>query len=139
MRSRSRGNDNSEQGTETPASIEKQEEVGRQGFVGRTLHWIDSKVYVYNVTFGLYMLDWWERLLFNALVLLLLWFVAYSGSDFVVHCYEELLKALRDWPATARRSSIGINGDRYGLAGGVCLVEVEWAIFLCSPVLKGLS
>lgn len=72
-------------------------------------HWVDSKIYVYNVTFGLYMLDWWERCLFNMLVLLLLWFVAYSSSDFAMHCFEWSAKAFRDWPA-ARRMPIIVNG-----------------------------
>ncbi|XP_051126954.1 uncharacterized protein LOC127248581 [Andrographis paniculata] len=50
------------------------------------MNWIQRKIYLYNVTFGLYMLDWWERLLFNTLVLVLMWFVCYNGfrytSDF---------------------------------------------------------
>ncbi|KAL3677920.1 hypothetical protein R1sor_020876 [Riccia sorocarpa] len=73
-----------------------QQPVTREGLVRRTLHWIDSKTLVYNVTFGLYMLDWWERLLFNMLVLVLLWFVAYSGSDFVFHGYHGALKYVGD-------------------------------------------
>nr|XP_009794026.1 PREDICTED: uncharacterized protein LOC104240832 [Nicotiana sylvestris] len=50
------------------------------------MNWVQRKVYVYNVTFGLYMLDLWERCLFNTLVLVLLWFISYNGlrcaSDF---------------------------------------------------------
>ena len=33
----------------------------RGGFCG----WIQLKVWQYNVTSALYMLDWWERLVFN--------------------------------------------------------------------------
>ncbi|KAK4393647.1 hypothetical protein Sango_1835500 [Sesamum angolense] len=29
------------------------------------MNWIQRKIYLYNVTFGLYMLDWWERFLFS--------------------------------------------------------------------------
>ncbi|KAL3677921.1 hypothetical protein R1sor_020877 [Riccia sorocarpa] len=91
-----------------------QHPVTRQGLVRRTLDWIDSKTFVYNVTFGLYMLDWWERLLFNMLVLVLLWFVAYSGSDFVFHGYHWALKHVGD--STGSSSSFayssGITGDR---------------------------
>ncbi|KAG6542480.1 hypothetical protein Mapa_016170 [Marchantia paleacea] len=81
----------------------------RRGVVLKAWHWVDSKIYVYNVTFGLYMLDWWERCLFNLLVLLLLWFVAYSSSDFAIRCFEWSAKAFRDWPA-ARRMPIIVNG-----------------------------
>ena len=31
------------------------------------MNWIQRKIYLYNVTFGLYMLDWWERYLFSIL------------------------------------------------------------------------
>nr|GEU92390.1 zinc finger, CCHC-type [Tanacetum cinerariifolium] len=43
------------------------------------MNWIQRKIYLYNVTFGLYMLDWWERYLFNTLVLVLMWFIIYNG------------------------------------------------------------
>ncbi|RLM65592.1 uncharacterized protein C2845_PM16G13800, partial [Panicum miliaceum] len=29
------------------------------------MNWIGRKIHVYNVTIGLYMLDWWERYLFK--------------------------------------------------------------------------
>ncbi|OAP12314.1 hypothetical protein AXX17_AT1G06130 [Arabidopsis thaliana] len=31
------------------------------------MNWVQRKIYLYNVTFGLYMLDWWERYLFSIL------------------------------------------------------------------------
>ena len=31
------------------------------------MHWIGRKIFLYNVTFGLYMLDWWESYLFSIL------------------------------------------------------------------------
>lgn len=41
------------------------------GFAGRgfraIMNWLQRKIYLYNVTFGLYMLDWWERYLFSIL------------------------------------------------------------------------
>ncbi|PIN01851.1 hypothetical protein CDL12_25632 [Handroanthus impetiginosus] len=43
------------------------------------MNWVQRKIYLYNVTFGLYMLDWWERLLCNTLVVVLMWFVCYNG------------------------------------------------------------
>ncbi|KAG2673085.1 hypothetical protein I3760_13G072900 [Carya illinoinensis] len=49
----------------------------------RAMNWIQRKIYLYNVTFGLYMLDWWERYFFNALVIVLMWFVLYNGSRYV--------------------------------------------------------
>ncbi|KAK7368544.1 hypothetical protein VNO80_10571 [Phaseolus coccineus] len=39
------------------------------------MNWIQRKIYLYNVTFGLYMLDWWERCTFNILVIVLMCFV----------------------------------------------------------------
>ncbi|XP_078166785.1 uncharacterized protein LOC144561640 [Carex rostrata] len=50
------------------------------------MNWVSRKIHLYNVTMGLYMLDWWERYLFNILMLVLLWFICYnttrSASDF---------------------------------------------------------
>ncbi|KAL7582479.1 uncharacterized protein LOC111900432 [Lactuca sativa] len=43
------------------------------------MNWVQRKIYLYNVTFGLYMLDWWERYLFNSLVVVLMWFIFYNG------------------------------------------------------------
>ncbi|CAL2263667.1 unnamed protein product [Prunus armeniaca] len=49
----------------------------------RAMNWVQRKIYLYNVTFGLYMLDWWERYLFNTLVVVLMWFIFYNGSRYV--------------------------------------------------------
>ncbi|XP_033146442.1 uncharacterized protein LOC103865088 isoform X1 [Brassica rapa] len=46
------------------------------------MNWVQRKIYLYNVTFGLYMLDWWERYLFNSLVVILMWFILYNGSRY---------------------------------------------------------
>nr|KAJ0187320.1 hypothetical protein LSAT_V11C900506510 [Lactuca sativa] len=54
------------------------------------MNWVQRKIYLYNVTFGLYMLDWWERYLFkpgmetqplgeDSLVVVLMWFIFYNG------------------------------------------------------------
>ncbi|XP_021727562.1 uncharacterized protein LOC110694700 [Chenopodium quinoa] len=43
------------------------------------MNWVQRKIYLYNVTFGLYMLDWWERYLFNTLIIVLMWFIFYNG------------------------------------------------------------
>ncbi|KAK1317775.1 hypothetical protein QJS10_CPA05g01186 [Acorus calamus] len=51
------------------------------------MNWISRKIHLYNVTMGLYMLDWWERYLFNVLVVVLLWFVCYNGPRSVVNFY----------------------------------------------------
>lgn len=40
----------------------------------QSMNWISRKIYLYNVTFGLYMLDWWERYLFSILSYLLVLF-----------------------------------------------------------------
>ncbi|KAL6195431.1 hypothetical protein ACLB2K_031050 [Fragaria x ananassa] len=53
-------------------------------FSGRgAMNWVQRKIYLYNVTFGLYMLDWWERYLFNTLVLVLMWFIFYNSSRYL--------------------------------------------------------
>ncbi|CAN6833893.1 unnamed protein product, partial [Brassica oleracea] len=52
------------------------------------MNWVQRKIYLYNVTFGLYMLDWWERYLFNSLVVILMWFILYNGSRY----FSELCK-----------------------------------------------
>ncbi|KAI3807046.1 hypothetical protein L1987_22966 [Smallanthus sonchifolius] len=44
-----------------------------------SMNWVQRKIYLYNVTFGLYMLDPWERYLFNGLVIVLMWFIFYNG------------------------------------------------------------
>ncbi|OEL27476.1 hypothetical protein BAE44_0011506 [Dichanthelium oligosanthes] len=33
------------------------------------MNWIGRKIHLYNVSIGLYMLDWWERYLFSILSL----------------------------------------------------------------------
>ncbi|KAJ8485035.1 hypothetical protein OPV22_017520 [Ensete ventricosum] len=56
------------------------------------MNWISRKIHLYNVTMGLYMLDWWERCLFNILILVLLWFIFYNGSKSVTEFYDSFLK-----------------------------------------------
>eukprot|EP00475_Leptophrys_vorax_P043124 TRINITY_DN8194_c0_g2_i1.p1 TRINITY_DN8194_c0_g2~~TRINITY_DN8194_c0_g2_i1.p1 ORF type:complete len:104 (-),score=15.82 TRINITY_DN8194_c0_g2_i1:473-784(-) len=40
--------------------------------------WVHRKVVLYNVTFGLYILDWWEVILINTIAALLLYFIIYN-------------------------------------------------------------
>ena len=42
--------------------------------------WLELKVFQYNITFGLYMLEPWERLVFNVAGLLVLGLVGFSVS-----------------------------------------------------------
>jgi hypothetical protein len=49
---------------ENEGEIERQQ---RQGFSSRIMAWVNRTIFVYNVTTGLYMLDWWERYLFSIL------------------------------------------------------------------------
>ncbi|CAM8936610.1 unnamed protein product [Rhodiola kirilowii] len=51
------------------------------------MNWIQRKIYLYNVTFGFFVLDPWERYLFNTLVLVLMWFVFYNGSRYATEFY----------------------------------------------------
>ncbi|KAE9601062.1 putative small subunit of serine palmitoyltransferase [Lupinus albus] len=46
------------------------------------MNWIQRKIYLYNVTFGLYMLDWWERFTFNTVVIVLIWFIIRHVTEF---------------------------------------------------------
>ncbi|XP_062090012.1 uncharacterized protein LOC133796496 isoform X1 [Humulus lupulus] len=48
--------------------------------VVKAMNWVQRKIYLYNVTFGLYMLDWWERCLFNTILVVLMWYILYNGS-----------------------------------------------------------
>ncbi|KAG4157973.1 hypothetical protein ERO13_D02G094200v2, partial [Gossypium hirsutum] len=57
----------------------------------RDMNWVQRKIYLYNVTFGLYMLDWWERYLFNTLVIVLMWFIFYNSSRYVTEFYKRHL------------------------------------------------
>ncbi|KAK1275772.1 hypothetical protein QJS04_geneDACA011676 [Acorus gramineus] len=53
------------------------------------MNWISRKIHLYNVTMGLYMLDWWERYLFtDILVVVLLWFVCFNGPRSAVNFYS---------------------------------------------------
>ncbi|KAG7653301.1 Small subunit of serine palmitoyltransferase-like [Arabidopsis suecica] len=52
------------------------------------MNWVQRKIYLYNVTFGLYMLDWWERYLFNSLVVVLMWFVIYNGTRYFSELFQ---------------------------------------------------
>ncbi|KAL4603380.1 hypothetical protein ACB092_10G120200 [Castanea dentata] len=71
------------------------------------MNWIQRKIYLYNVTFGLYMLDWWERYLFNTLVIVLMWFVLYNGSRYVTEiCKRWGWHIEPDW----QNSVAGIHG-----------------------------
>ncbi|KAK9697345.1 hypothetical protein RND81_08G031400 [Saponaria officinalis] len=36
------------------------------------MNWLERKIFLYNVTIGLYMLDWWERYLVNTLLIIIL-------------------------------------------------------------------
>ncbi|XP_057973240.1 uncharacterized protein LOC131161475 [Malania oleifera] len=56
------------------------------------MNWIQRKIYLYNVTFGLYMLDWWERYLFNTLVIVLMWFMLYNGSRVATEFCKRIYK-----------------------------------------------
>ncbi|KAK1288783.1 hypothetical protein QJS10_CPB19g00484 [Acorus calamus] len=56
------------------------------------MNWMSRKIHLYNVTMGLYMLDWWERYLFNILVVVLLWFVCFNGPRSAVNFYSSHLK-----------------------------------------------
>ncbi|KAJ7549267.1 hypothetical protein O6H91_07G047000 [Diphasiastrum complanatum] len=61
-----------------------------KGSFKRLRAWVDGKLFLYNVTFGLYMLEWWEQILFNMVLLLLLWIALYNCSRMAVQWYERL-------------------------------------------------
>ncbi|KAH9541878.1 hypothetical protein CY35_14G088400 [Sphagnum magellanicum] len=102
-------------------SLRKQENEGeigrqqRQGFSSRIMAWVDRTIFVYNVTTGLYMLDWWERYLFNTLLLLLLWFVCYNSCHFAVRCFQGTLQVYQQqalsWPKTRPTAANGQEGN----------------------------
>ncbi|PON77765.1 Small subunit of serine palmitoyltransferase-like [Parasponia andersonii] len=60
-----------------------------QLFDGREkMNWVQRKIYLYNVTFGLYMLDWWERCLFNTILVILMWYILYNGSRYALEFFK---------------------------------------------------
>ncbi|XP_020584865.1 uncharacterized protein LOC110027689 isoform X1 [Phalaenopsis equestris] len=61
------------------------EKKGRMNFVSR-------KIYLYNVTIGLYGLDPWERYLFNIFSILLLLFICYVGTRWATELYSSHIK-----------------------------------------------
>ncbi|KAJ4978055.1 hypothetical protein NE237_008835 [Protea cynaroides] len=46
------------------------------------MNWIQRKIYLIEVTFGIYGLDWSERLVFNTLLFMLIWFISRSAAEF---------------------------------------------------------
>lgn len=43
--------------------------------LAKAVDWVKKKYFLYQVSCGLYVLDWWENLLINCAFALLLWFV----------------------------------------------------------------
>lgn len=62
-------------------------------FHSRVAQKIDRWIFLYNVTTGLYMLDWWERCLCNALFLLFLFVACYNSG----HYFYKFGAALLAW------------------------------------------
>ncbi|KAM3388381.1 hypothetical protein ACQJBY_010886 [Aegilops geniculata] len=56
------------------------------------MNWIGRKIHLYNVNIGLYMLDWWERYLFNTLMLCLLWYILRYLTGFFQSNLETILQ-----------------------------------------------
>jgi hypothetical protein len=77
---------------------------------------LERWVFLYNVTTGLYMLDWWERCIFNALFLVLFLMACYNSG----HYMSRLGAALVAWCGDDAASSFAFGrGIRDGfLAGG---------------------
>lgn len=52
---------------------------------------LERWVFLYNVTTGLYMLDWWERCIFNAVFVVLLFLVGYNCGHYLQHMGARLV------------------------------------------------
>ncbi|KAL9224211.1 hypothetical protein vseg_000272 [Gypsophila vaccaria] len=48
------------------------------------MNWLERKICLYNVTIGLYMLDWWERYLVNTLLIFILCFLVTLVKSFAL-------------------------------------------------------
>ncbi|KAJ7140333.1 hypothetical protein O6H91_Y554500 [Diphasiastrum complanatum] len=57
--------------------------------------WITSKIFIFEVTFGFYGLDWWERCILHMITLLLGWFILYKSSQFTFICCQGLVHAYK--------------------------------------------
>ncbi|TKW31751.1 hypothetical protein SEVIR_2G126500v4 [Setaria viridis] len=60
---------------------------------GEEMSWISRKLFLYNVTVGLYVMDWWERYLFNSIVLILLWLFCYNTTKSMWQAFDNHLKS----------------------------------------------
>ncbi|KAH7285393.1 hypothetical protein KP509_33G026300 [Ceratopteris richardii] len=72
--------------------------------------WVNRKIFLYNVTFGLYMLDWWERLLFNFLVLLLIWFLGYNSWRYTANFLRGSFAMINDLLISRQQWRL-VNGE----------------------------
>ncbi|RZC59594.1 hypothetical protein C5167_006897 [Papaver somniferum] len=90
------------------------------------MNFVQRKIYLYNVTFGLYMLEWWERYLFNILIIVLLWFICYNGSRSAAEFYKSLLMQLEN------EAFAGVGKIRWN----DLLPETVFLILLESPLIS---
>ena len=59
------------------------------------LCWLRLKIYQYNVTIGLYMLDWWEKACFNLFIGYILFCIC-RHSICVIFEFLQILKTFTD-------------------------------------------
>ncbi|CAA6671265.1 unnamed protein product [Spirodela intermedia] len=68
------------------------------------MSWLRHKLYRYEVTIGLYGLEWWERYIFNTMVLMLLWFTCSKMLKTSAHVYDWAWQVARTyWPRLNRQ------------------------------------
>jgi hypothetical protein len=89
-------------------------EIWRQqhhGFSDRVVAWVKRKIFLYNVTTGLYMLDWWERYLFSILFLIFLLPTFSCPQLCFVHCsyLRSSLKVTRSLFWKSHRRSFDVH------------------------------
>ncbi|KAF1887760.1 hypothetical protein Lal_00023767 [Lupinus albus] len=91
------------------------------------MNWIQRKIYLYNVTFGLYMLDWWERFTFNTVVIVLIWFIIRHVTEFFKsHYCGAMVVAFSSQPPLAISKNPPYGLVRHLHGSGAMVVEVSW-------------
>eukprot|EP00271_Cylindrocystis_brebissonii_P018902 TRINITY_DN5511_c0_g1_i1.p1 TRINITY_DN5511_c0_g1~~TRINITY_DN5511_c0_g1_i1.p1 ORF type:complete len:171 (+),score=38.65 TRINITY_DN5511_c0_g1_i1:711-1223(+) len=78
----------------------------RRGLLGRGLAKLEVLIFQFNVTFGLYMLDWWERQIIYWALFLILWALLY-------HCYRLAVPFVIFLFEHPRFNGGRINGDAH--------------------------
>ncbi|KAG0591421.1 hypothetical protein M758_1G171600 [Ceratodon purpureus] len=89
---------------------------GPRRWHSRVVQRLERWIFLYNVTTGLYMLDWWERCIFNAVFIIFFAVAGYNSGHYLQRIGAGLLAWA--WCGDSARAQEGLLGDGAGGAGG---------------------